>query len=143
MSGQQIIMNYAAAPSIEDLEVMAGAALDSLPDELAGFCESLAVKVEDWPDEVTESELGISDPYDLLALFKSGKEIAPGIEKKTANDEDVLILFRRPILDMWAETGDDLAVVIRQVMIEELGNNFDFSEEEIEELAGRHYQGML
>ena len=92
---------------------------------------------------LTEQELELEDPYDLLALFKSGREISPGIEKKTANDDDVLILFRRPILDMWCENGDDLTMLLRHVMIEEIAKNFDFSDDEIDELAERHFQGMF
>jgi predicted Zn-dependent protease with MMP-like domain len=143
VTGQRIIMNHTSPPGAEDLEVIAGNALEALPEELMRSCESLAIRIEEWPDETTESELDLQDPYDLLALYKSGKEISPGIEKKTANDDDVLIIFRRPVLDMWCDTGDDLTGLIRQVMIEELGRHFDFSEDEIDEFARRHYQGML
>ncbi|MBK7361802.1 MAG: metallopeptidase family protein [Micavibrio sp.] len=72
-----------------------------------------------------------------------GKEISPGVEKKTANDDDVLVIYRRPLLDMWCESCDDLLGLLRQVMIEELGRHFDFPDDEIEEMARRHYQGML
>jgi predicted Zn-dependent protease with MMP-like domain len=143
MSGQQIIMNHTMAPGVEDLEVIAGGVLEALPEELLEYCEGLAIRVEEWPDAATENELNLEDPYELLALYKSGKEIAPGIEKKTANDDDVLILFRRPVLDMWCEAGEDLAGLIRDIMIEELGRHFEFSDDEIEELSRRHYQGML
>ena len=136
-------MNFTVPPSDDDLEVIAESIIDTLPEELAEFCESLALVLEDFPDETVEQEMDLDDPYDLLALYKSGKEISPGVEKKTANDDDALILYRRPILDMWCETGDDLSTLVRQIMIEELGKHFDFSDDEIEEMAERHYQGML
>lgn len=142
MTGQHI-MNFSASPATDDIEVIATATLETLPEEMLRFCEGLALKIEDWPDEAMESELGIEDSYELLALYKSGKEISPGVQRKTANDDDVLIIFRRPLLDMWCETGDDLAALIRQIMIEELGRHFDFSEEEIDDFSSRHYQGML
>jgi predicted Zn-dependent protease with MMP-like domain len=143
MSGQRIIMNHTASPSIDDIEAMAAAAMENLPEELLEYCEKLAIRIEEWPDETTESEAGAEGPYDLLALYKSGKEISPGIEKKTANDDDLLLLYRRPILDMWCETGEDLITLIRHIMIEELGRHFEFSDDEIEEFGQRHYQGML
>lgn len=143
MTGQQIIMNYTVPPSEEDLQVMASQVLETLPEELLEFCDGLAVAIEDFPDETTEQELELDDPYDLLALYKSGKEISPGVERKTANDDDLLTLYRRPILDMWCESGDDLAFVLRHTMIEEIGRVYDFTEEEIDEMAGRHFQGML
>jgi predicted Zn-dependent protease with MMP-like domain len=143
MSGQKIIMNHTNAPSADDMEVIAGATLENLPEELLEHTEGLAIRIEEWPDETTEGDQDLQDPYDLLALYKSGKEIAPGVEKKTANDDDLLILYRRPILDMWCDTGEDLAALVRDIMIEELGRHFEFSEDEIEELSSRHYQGML
>lgn len=143
MDQQRIIMNFSVPPSADDLEVMAREALDNLPEEILELCEDLAIEVEDFPDETVESEMELDDPYDLLALYRSGKQISPGVQKKVANDDDVLILYRRPILDMWCETGEDLAHIVREVMIEELGNNFEFSEDEIEEMARRHYQGRL
>ncbi len=143
MSEQQIIMNYSFPPSLEDLEVLASEALEALPDELQAFCQSLTVAVDDIPDEALESELDLEDPYELLALYRSGKEILPGVERKMANDDDAILLFRRPLLDMWCESGDDLFTLVRQVMIEELGRHFDFSDGEIDEMNQRHYQGML
>lgn len=143
MGAKQIIMNFSVPPSVDDLEVMAATILEALPEELMEFCEGAAVVLEEFPDDTVERDLELEDPYELLALYRSGKEISPGVEKKTANDEDVLILYRRPILDMWCDSGEDLATILRQVIIEELGKNFDFSDGEIEEMAQRHYQGML
>lgn len=143
MDAKQIIMNYSLPPSCEDIEVIAGEILETLPVELIEFCDGVAIKAEEFPDESTEQELDLEDPYDLLALYRSGREISPGVEKKTANDDDILILYRRPVLDMWCESSEDLAALIRQIMIEELGRHFDFSEDEIEDMSRRHYQGML
>ncbi len=140
MDRKQIIMHFSVPPSLEDIHVLATSAGETMPDELMEFCEGLAITVEDMPDETTQTELDIEDPYELLALFRSGKEISPGILKKTANDDDVLILFRRPLLDVWCETGEELDTIVRQVMIEELGRNFDFSDDEIE-IMNRNYAG--
>lgn len=142
MDRQQIIMSFSVPPTPEDLQVIAREAVENLPEELAEFCESLAVQVEEFPDETLEQEFDLETPYDMVALFRSGSQISPGVESKVANDDDVLILFRRPLLDMWCETGDDLNNIVRQVIIEELGANFEFSEEEIEEMSRRHFQGM-
>ena len=140
---QQIVMNFSAPPSADDLSVMANEQLENLPDELLEFFEELTIEIEEIPDEATETDLELDDPYELLALYKGAKEIAPGVEKKVANDDDLLVLYRRPILDAWCETGEDLTQIVREAMIEEIGNHFDFSDEEIEEMSQRHYQGML
>ena len=143
MDRQQIIMNHSTPPSTDDLLVIAQTALESLPDELAELCESLTVVVEDFADEAILDELELEDPYELLALYRSGKQISPGVQSKIANDDDAIILFRRALLDMWCETGEDLNALVRQALIEELAHNFEFSEEDIDDMARRHYQGML
>ncbi|MEM7618798.1 MAG: metallopeptidase family protein [Pseudomonadota bacterium] len=143
MDSRQIIMNYTVPPSLDDMEVISSNIVEGLPEELLDFCEGVALSVEDMPDDLTEQDLDLEDPFDLLALYKSGKEIAPGIEKKTANDDDLLILYRRAILDLWCETQEDLNGLIRQVVIEELGRHFDFSDDEIDDMVKRHHQGML
>ncbi len=143
MNRQEIIMNFSAPPSLDDLQVIANGQLELMPDELSDHVEDLAIQIEDMPDDLVEAEMELEDPYELLALFKSGKQISPGVEKKSANDDDVLILYRRPILDMWCESGEDLTGIIREIMIEELATNFEFSDDDIEEMTSRHYQGML
>lgn len=143
MEQHRIIMNFSAPPSTEDVETIAGEILATLPEEILEYCENLAIQVEDFPDEATQAEMELEDPYELVALFRSGKEISRGVQRKVANDDDVLLLYRRPILDLWCETQEDLTNLIREIMIEELGNNFDFSEDEIEEMTARHHQGMF
>ncbi len=143
MEQHKIIMNFSAPPSAEDIDTIGKDILASLPEELLEYCETLILQVEDFADDATLAEMELEDPYELLALYKSGKEISRGVQRKVANDDDVLILFRRPILEVWCETGEDLANLLREIMIEELAGNFDFSEDEIEEMAARHHQGMF
>lgn len=143
MNNQHIIMNYSVAPSLEDLEIMVGTVFEQIPGELEDHIENLSIVIEEFPDELTESELELEDPFDLLALYKSGKEISPGIMKKMANDDDVLMIYRRPVLDMWCDTGDDLFSVLHSVIVEELGRVYEFSDDDIEEMTKRHHQGML
>lgn len=143
MDTRQIIMNFTVPPSLEDLEVIASSLYEAMPEEILRFCEELTISVEDIVDEATELELELADPFELLAFYKSGKEISPGVERKNAEDTDSLVLYRRAILDVWCETGEDLSILLRQVMVEELGRNFNFSDEEIQEMNDRHYQGLL
>ena len=130
-------MNYARPPSMDDINVIALQIFANLPHELAKLCEDLALQVEEFPDEAIDSEMELETPYDLLALYRSGKEIAPGIEKKGPAGDDVLILFRRPILDLWCETADDLTALIREIMIEEIAGTHEFSEADIQDMLKR------
>jgi predicted Zn-dependent protease with MMP-like domain len=136
-------MNFAAPPSIDDVEGIARQVLESLPDELADACEDLTLKIEEFPDETLEQDMELESPYDLLALYRAGNELAPGIQKKYAQDDDTLIVFRRPILDLWCETCDDLSNLVREVMIEEIARAQDFSDEDIRRILKTHHQGLL
>jgi predicted Zn-dependent protease with MMP-like domain len=138
-----IIMQFTAPPSLDDVLAIAHMHLETLPEELLEKCHELTLAIDDFPDPATEQDQGINDPYELLALFKAGSQMAPGVTKKSNHNADVLTLYRRPILDMWCESGEDLSQLIRQVMIGELGEAHEFSEADIDEMLTRHYQGLL
>lgn len=140
---QEIIMNFGVAPSLDDVLTVAKSVISSIPEELVDICEDLDIDVQDFPDEVTEREQGLDDPYDLLALFKSAKELSPGVEKKEADGNDALVIYRRPILDYWCENGEQFELALRQVIIEEIAVNNGFLDDDIEEMVSRHHQGIL
>lgn len=134
LSRHDIIMNFTTPPGADDIACIANSVLKSMPGELKDCCEELKLQIEEFPDAVIEDEMDIETPYDLLALYRSANEISPGIEKKTGSGEDTLILYRRPILDLWSETGDDLASLVREVVIEEIARASEFSDSEIQAL---------
>ena len=142
MDRKQIVMNFSVPPGTDDLGVIANDVLGSLPEELTELCEDVKITVEEIAEDSIVMELELEDPFELIALFRSGKEISPGVQKKNADGDDILTLYRRPLLDMWCETGEDLHALVRQVMIEELGRNFEFADDDITEMSQRHYQGM-
>ena len=143
MTTQHIVMNFATPPTIEDLRVIAGEVIEALPDELLEHTEKMQLDIHDFPDEATEQEQGLEDSFDLLILYQSGKELYPGVERKNSKEESVLHFYRRPILDMWCESCDDLFTLIRQNVIEELGRAFEFSDHDIADMIDRHHQGLL
>ncbi len=143
MECKQIIMHFTVPPSAEDIEVMAGIQMETLPEELLEYIDELEIVVEDLADEAMEEDLELDSPFDLLAHYRKGNQISPGVESKTQNDDDCLILFRRPILDMWCESGDDINNVLRQIIIQEIGQTFDFTDSEIYDMVERHHQGLL
>ncbi len=139
MDCKSIIMNYTRPPNIEDLEVLSLEVLQNIPEELSSHCDGLVLVIEDLPDEMVQDDVDVDDPFDLLVMYKSGKEVSPGVEKKNSDNADYLVLYRRSILDMWCETEDDLQSLIRQIIIEELGRCFEFSDDEIQEMCDRDY----
>lgn len=138
VSRQEIIMNFSSPPNADDIAVFARQAVENLPDELSGKCEELILEIEEFPDDATMQDLEIETPYELLALYHSAKEISPGVQKKIANGEDKIVVYRRPILDVWCETGEDLGRLIREIIIEELARGFEFSDEDIQDMVANH-----
>ncbi len=127
-------MNFTMPPSGDDVAVFARQALDNLPDEIDHKCEELILEIEEFPDDATMQDMELDTPYELLALYHSAKEISPGVQKKIANGEDKIVIYRRPILDVWCETGEDLGRLIREIIVEELARGFEFSDDDIQDM---------
>ena len=144
MSGQKkIIMNFSAPPSIEDLKSIAESTLELLPEELDDIAEDLEITVEDFPPQEVLDEFGLETEFELLALYRDHDEKIPGVASKNENADKILYLYRRPVLDVWCETEDDLNGLLRHLIITELAQNCGFEAGEIEALANRSHQGLL
>lgn len=120
-------------PSLADLENLAQRALATIPAELKRHFGTLVIRIEDFPDEETAREMELESPFDLLGLYRgvalphqSLSSPFPGI--------DMIFLYRRPILDYWCESGEDLYTVVRHVLIHEIGHHFGFSDEDMERI---------
>jgi predicted Zn-dependent protease with MMP-like domain len=123
-------------PSLADLEELARSALDTIPHRLKKHLGPVVIRVEEFPDEETEEAMGLESPFDILGLYR-GVALPLKSVSDPRPDLDMVFLYRRPILDYWCETGEDLARLVRHVLIHEIGHHFGFSDEDmarIEEL---------
>ncbi|MFQ5972236.1 MAG: metallopeptidase family protein [Alphaproteobacteria bacterium] len=123
-------IRHTTAPSLADMETLAAEALRTIPDELARHVEGVAVRVEEFPDEETEREMELESPFDLLGLYR-GVSLDRRSFADTPDDVDLIFLYRRPILDYWCDTGEDLTHLIRHVLIHEIGHHFGLSDEQM------------
>lgn len=143
LSRHEIIMNFSRPPSLDDLEGLARHVLETLPDELSELCEDLGLQIEEFPDESLLQDMNLDDEYELIALYRSGSEVAPGVKKKVANDDDTLLLFRRPLLDFWCEAADDLSGLVREVIVEEIARAHEFADPDIQKMLSAQRQVLL
>ncbi len=122
-------------PSLADIEALASRALASLPRRFKRHLGQVAIRVEEFPDEETEAAMGLDSPFDLLGLYRG-----VALPQKSVSDPvpqiDMIFLYRRPILDYWCESGEDLYAVVRHVLIHEIGHHFGFSDDDMERLEG-------
>ncbi len=120
-------------PSLADIDTLAREALGVLPEELRAFTEGVVVLVQEFPDDAVMAEMELESPFDILGLY-SGVSLAEKRVEASGGMPDMVFLYRRPILDYWCETGEDLKHVVRHVLIHEIGHHFGFSDEEMETL---------
>ncbi|MDB5408084.1 MAG: Possibl zinc metallo-peptidase [Rhodospirillales bacterium] len=116
-----------------EIEALAHDAMATIPVELSQHMGPVVLRVEDFPDEETEAEMGIESPFDLLGLYR-GVALPNKSVFATAPEIDMIFLYRRPMLDYWCETGEDLAHIVRHVLIHEIGHHFGFSDDDMERL---------
>jgi len=120
-------------PTLDDLEALAREAFEGIPPTLASFVKDVEIRVDDFPDEETEREMELESPFDLLGLYR-GVALPHKSVSATQSDLDRIFLYRRPILDYWCETGEDLYDIVRHVLIHEIGHHFGFSDADMERL---------
>jgi predicted Zn-dependent protease with MMP-like domain len=120
-------------PTIAELEALATEALKTIPEELRRHVNNVTIAVEDFPDEKTEEEMELESPFDLLGLYR-GVDLTRRSVGDLPREPDMVFLYRRPLLDFWCETGEDLAHVVRHVLIHEIGHHFGFSDDDMERI---------
>jgi predicted Zn-dependent protease with MMP-like domain len=84
----------------------------------------------------------LDSAFDLLGLYR-GVALGDKSIFDTPQDVDMIHLYRRPILDYWCESGEDLQHLIRHVLIHEIGHHFGFSDEDMEAIEAAADQSRL
>ncbi|HJU27983.1 MAG TPA: metallopeptidase family protein, partial [Candidatus Binataceae bacterium] len=121
----------AHAPSLDHIERLARASFEELPPQFRALIDDIAFVVEDFPDATTMKELGLDSEFDLLGLFH-GSDLAARRANRGRAEPTMIVLYRRPILDYWAEHTESLRAIVRHVLIHEIGHHFGLSDEAME-----------
>lgn len=123
----------AHAPSLDHIERLARASFEELPAEFRDLARDIAFVVEDFPDEKILKDLGLDSGFELLGLFH-GSELAARRANRGRAEPTMIVLYRRPILDYWAEHKEPLRAIVRHVLIHEIGHHFGLSDEAMEKI---------
>jgi predicted Zn-dependent protease with MMP-like domain len=115
----------AKSPSLDDFERIARKAFASLPAQFRALVDGVTLAVQDFPDSDVDRDLALESPFDLLGLFQGAPLAArdSGISAPT-----MIFLYRRPILDYWAEHDETLGSIVRHVIVHEIGHHFGLSD---------------
>lgn len=124
---------FGQPPTADEIEVIARAVLERLPEPFAASLGDLVLQIEDFADETMLREMGIEDPFELSGLYEGVPLTERSVEQSGTLPERVF-LFRRPIIDEWADGENSLEHLVAHVLIHEVGHHFGLSDDDIHAL---------
>ena len=119
------------APSLAELEALAGEVFRDLPKDFRALCADVIIQVDDFPTDEVLEEMRAETEFDLLGLFQ-GVGLPFRSESAAVQMPNMIWLYRRPILDYWAEHDETLGAIVRHVLVHEIGHHFGLSDDDME-----------
>jgi predicted Zn-dependent protease with MMP-like domain len=118
------------APSLAEIEAMAADAYARLPEDFRNLCDNLVIQVADFPTEDVMTTMGVETEFDLLGLFQGVglPFLSASVPEPLPN---MIWLYRRPILDYWAEHEESLGAIVTHVLVHEIGHHFGLSDDDM------------
>ena len=116
-----------SAPSISDIEELAAGAFRGLPDDFRALCGEVIITVADFPTQEVQKDMD-AGPFDLLGLFQGVGLAHDSATPETGRMPNMVFLYRRAILDYWAEHDETLGAVVTHVLVHEIGHHFGLSD---------------
>ena len=126
------------APTLTDIETLAQAAVERLPEAFRRHLATVLLRVEDFPDADVIAEMGLESEWDILGLYQ-GRHVGMKGDEPSGVLPDMIFLYRRPLLEEWCENDDSLEAIVTHVLVHEVGHHFGLSDaamEAIEAAAG-------
>jgi predicted Zn-dependent protease with MMP-like domain len=119
------------SPSLADIQELAEEAYARLPERFRKLCDGLVIHVEDFPTSEVLDSMRAQSEFDLLGLFQG---VGLPFQSETIPElmPNMIWLYRRPILDYWAEHEDSLGEIVTHVLVHEIGHHFGLSDEDME-----------
>jgi predicted Zn-dependent protease with MMP-like domain len=124
------------APSLDDLEALARGVFAELPEQFRALTGDIIFSVQDFPDLDVMRDLELENEFEILGLFE-GPDIAARLANRGSPEPTMIVLYRRPILDYWAEHNETLGDVVRHVLVHEIGHHFGLSDDDMEGIQDR------
>jgi len=121
------------SPTLDQLEALARDCLARLPAEFRRLAADIAMRIEDFPDEAVCAEMEIENPFELTGLYQ-GVDLGHKSSADIAEGPDMIFLYRRPILDEWADGGVTLRELITHILVHEIGHHFGLSDEAMHDI---------
>jgi predicted Zn-dependent protease with MMP-like domain len=124
------------APTLADFEALAQAAWNKLPGEFRALAVDVVIRIEDFATDDVLDELDIEDPFELTGLYQGVSLDRQSLTDMTREPE-LVILYRRAILDEWASGDEELGHLVAHVLVHEIGHHFGFSDDDMDAIEAR------
>ena len=121
----------AKAPDLDDFEKLAAAAYAALPAQFRALTGGVEIRVADFPDDEVIEDMQLESEFDLLGLFTGVGLAHDSAVPETGRLPNRVWLYRRPILDYWAENEETLGDIVTHVLVHEIGHHFGLSDDDI------------
>ncbi len=120
------------APSLDDIATLASEAFAGLPQTFRKLTGDIQIRVAEFPEPEVLEDLGIESEFDLLGLFHGVGMAHGAATEQTGQMPNMIWLYRRPILDYWAEHEETIGAIVTHVLIHEIGHHFGLSDDDME-----------
>ncbi len=126
-------MSQHLAPSLADIERLAQAAVEALPQLFRDHLARVLLRIEDFPDDDVISALELESEWDILGLYQ-GRHVGMKGDEPSGVLPDMIFLYRRPMLELWCDGDDSLEAIVGHVLVHEVGHHFGLSDEAIDSI---------
>ncbi|MFN2228649.1 MAG: metallopeptidase family protein [Anaerolineae bacterium] len=110
-------------------EQLVDEALESLPDEIAGWLDNVAIVIAEWPTPEQLAQSGLGPGNMLLGLYVGVPKTHRGFTYgETVPDK--IVIFRQPIQRLY-RTPDRIRAQVRRTVLHEIGHHFGLDEAQL------------
>ena len=120
-------------PTLAQIDALAQAAVERLPRLFRDHLATILLRVEDFPDADVIAEMSLESEFDILGLYQ-GRHVGMKGDEPSGALPDVIVLYRRPLLEEWIETGESLESLVTHVLVHEVGHHFGLSDDDMERI---------
>ena len=117
-----------------EFERLVERALRKLPRSFKEKLANVAVVVEDWADDETLAEMGIEPPDTLYGLYR-GVDLTHRDTSYGNCLPDTITIYQGPIEEDCITRGE-MAEVVRETVMHELGHYFGLDDDQLHEIEG-------
>ncbi len=116
--------------SLAEFDAVARRVYQAMPLQFRQMCDGLVIQTVEWPDDDTLDHMGINTPYGLLGLYH-GVDLTRKSVMHPMPRQDMVFLYRQPILAFAKHRNEELVRVIAHVLIHEIGHHFGLSDDDM------------